>query len=284
MSPVQTRHDIRASFADAIVKNGYAEIPEDPEWLPIRFTIVCEGMVTITEEPQLAALFPWRTLARDAYGDGYEQEVGLVFRHDREHKWVFHYTEDARFEDMVPSDLPDEVPMFLSVLRDLNRAAMENALFIARALDEMNASKGLYAGSLERRLWGGRAITRVLRYLTAADGESDAYPHTDRGIFTNHWGATHTGLYVYRPDKSRERVNETSDDSIAFFTGRKIGAVTRGALGFGTPHGVRYSRKGVRDDRYSVVTFVHPKSSADDAAWLHAHAEEIKTLERSLKL
>ena len=72
-------------------------------------------------------------------------------------------------------------------------------------------------------------------------------------------------------------------NSVVFFTGRKIGAVCRGALGLGTPHGVRYDRQ-VDEDRVSCITFFHPGTDPDDAQWLKDHAAEIKALEQSLVL
>jgi hypothetical protein len=271
------------AVAETIMRDGYVEMPVDEKFLRPRLKRIRRGMERITEDPQLAALFPWRIHQQDHYGKNYAQEVGLVLRTDDEHKWILHETDESGFAEMQEVRDDVELRLFFSALRDLGSMGRENALKIAIAFDEMNKSHKWYNGSFADRIRRGRAITRVLRYLRAFPGTSDAFTHIDRGGITNHWGASHTGLYVYRPDGSRERVNETNDNSVVLFPGRKFAAIMEGKLGRGTPHGVKYERK-IDEDRYSFITFVHPASDKDEANWLVARDAEFKAFERTLRL
>ena len=271
------------AIAETVLKNGYVEISIEQQFLRPRLEIVRKGMERISDDPALAKLFPWRIHEQDAYGEKYAQEIGLVKRTDDEHKWIFHYTPETLFEEIPEVQADPELQKFFCALRDLDSRGRLHARMFATSFDDKNSELKAYTGLLSARLSRGRAITRVLRYLRAFPGTADAFTHIDRGAITNHWGASHTGLYVYRPDGSRERVDETSNNSVVLFPGRKFAALAEGKLGLGTPHGVKYDRK-IDEDRYSFITFVHPVSSKNEADWLLARDAEIKTYERTLRL
>jgi hypothetical protein len=270
-------------LAGRILTEGYAEVPVDRRFLQPRLEIIRAGMERITSDPALVKIFPWRMLEEDHYGKDYRQEVGLVLRKDDEHKWIFHYTPEAEFERIPAVHSDPDLMLFLEALHDLDIKGRQNALRFATSFDEKNPVLKAYSGSFAERVRNGRGITRILRYLRAFPGTADAFTHIDRGGITNHWGASHTGLYVYRPDGSRERVDETSNESVVLFPGRKFGAITKGKLGLGTPHGVKYDR-AVDEDRYSFITFIHPASTKAEAAWLIERDAEIKAFEHTLRL
>lgn len=273
------------TLAEAILNNGYVEIEINPNFLRPRLKAIQAGLERITDSPKLAALFPWRVLEQDAYGQKYAQEVGLVLRTDDEHKWIFHYTPDAKFERMPEVRRDPHLCDFFDAHRDLDEKARKHAFMLATSLDEKNREINAYKGSLVHRISRGRIISRDLRYLRAHPGKSDAFPHLDRSLLTNHWGATQTGLMVRTPGANGQwkRVDERSCSSVGMFPGRKFGAVSRGSLGFGTLHGVKYDR--LEDvDRYSFISFIHPASNAGDATFLMEHDDELKAHERSFAL
>jgi hypothetical protein len=270
------------SVAEAVLTNGFAEIGADSSVAP-DLRNIREGMKLLTENPSLAERFPWRKLRADDYGDKYCPEVGLVKRDDEEHKYIFQYTRSPA-GGFSPAYEPDLL-FFWASLENLTARAHATALETAKQIDRFHGQMetSAYGGSLATRVKGGTAITRVLRYLPSPSCGTDAFTHIDRGIFAVHLGATHTGLYMYKPSGQRVRVDETSGNRVVIFPGRKFAAIARGYWGFGTPHGVKYDRV-INEDRYSFVTFVHPKSNKSDAKWLLDHDEEIKKFERSIML
>ncbi len=271
------------TVGETILHQGYVEFPIEERFLRPRLEIIRSGMERITEDPGLAKLFPWRVLEEDHYGKAYAQEVGLVLRTDDEHKWIFHYAIDAHFEDMPEVRRDVGLREFFDAHRELDARARENVLAIAASVDILNAKLGAYNGSMVERFSRGRIISRDLRYLRAYPGKSDAFPHLDRGGITNHWGASQTGLMVHTPFDEWKRIDETTCSKVGLFPGRKFGAISHGKLGRGTLHGVKYDR--LEDvDRYSHISFAHPVSDANEAAWLLERDAELKAYERSFSI
>jgi hypothetical protein len=241
------------------------------------------GMRLMTESGELRKKFPFFSFKKDAYGEKYEQEAGLKHEtRDGENKYVFQYIREAYANGRRGSfDVPDLRPFF-AVLQNLDQRALDISLALAEHLDHIGGDSRPYTGSMLRRIARGTRVTRVLRYLPVENESSDAYPHIDRSIFSVHWGATHQGLWLYMPDGSRIRTDETDAGNVCLFTGRKYAAATRDSAA-GCPHGVKYERTD-GEDRYSFITFVHPEPLDEDVAWLLENDASLKTYERSLTL
>ncbi len=260
-------------------RNNSIELSANPALVRSRSAAVMSGMRTLTEDPDLRSLFPWHTHIADTYGPKYEQEAGLKHdQNDGENKFVFQYIRGAAYGAEAQARYGE----FLTAVSDLDTKAREYALGIAECIDTSYGRNKPYSGSLYERIHLGTSVTRVLRYLPTEGGSSDAYPHIDRSLITIHWKASHQGLYIFLPDGSKVRIKECSNDAVCAFFGRKYIAATQ-QIGNGCPHGVRYDRKP-GEDRYSIVTFVHPAAIDSDVLWLLAHDADIKAKERQIKL
>lgn len=260
-------------------QNNSVELSADPAFLRSRSAAVMSGMQILTESEDLCALFPWHTHVADAYKNKYEQEAGLKHeRSDGENKFVFQYIRGAEYG----ADAHARCGAFLSAVSDLDAKAREYALGIAECVDTSYGRNKPYSGSLYERISLGTSVTRVLRYLPTALGASDACPHIDRSLLTIHWKASHQGLYIFQPDGSKTRIKECYNNAVCAFFGRKYIAATQ-EIGNGCPHGVKYDRRP-GEDRYSIVTFVHPYAIESDVEWLLAHDADIKAKERLIKL
>ncbi|MDR3570850.1 MAG: 2OG-Fe(II) oxygenase family protein [Candidatus Pacebacteria bacterium] len=276
-----SRHFQAMNAELAIMRNGYTEAPIEKDFLKSRFNVVRTGMRRITNDPALQTLFNWHIHDCDAYGTHYAQEVGLTFRNDTERKWTFQYTPEAycaqRYEQ-------SDVGAFMSALHDLDSKAREISLPLAARFDARRLATEpahRYPGSMAKRIREGRCITRVLRYPW--NSANDAHPHFDRSLFSIHWGATHPGLVLFDNDYNRTRVRDVGFESVLVFPGRKYAAIGRGDFGFGTPHGVRNERT-TGEDRYTIVSFVHPVADGGDVAWLLSHHDEIQAFAKTLSL
>lgn len=274
-----------------IVRDGFALVNVNPAFLNPRIAAIRRGMQRVTDDPELARLFPFYVFSEDKYGGNYSKEVGLKLRDDDEHKWFFHHMLAAYSLDKLPKHRNSEYGSFFVALRDLNTKAMEIAAALAEQFDACNHNKPMiykYGGSMAEVVRAGECIDRVLRYLVRQETTRvDAKPHIDRSIFTIDWGASHKGLKILRKsDNTWVDVDITKPGLIAVFPGKKFGAVTdpeRARLGFGTPHGVKYERENNRD-RYAIVSFVHPKARLEHARWLTANYPMISEYERSLRI
>ncbi len=252
------------------------------------------------EESVVAMSFPENSYVRDEFGEPFE--FGILApktggeKGDRAgffdtvsgrktedaNKRRFHYL--TSLITAVPSHLFERHFDLFAALEALNRSAMEVAIGIARALDEDNPDMPLarrYVGSLARRLEGGVAVTRLIRYGNIAGNAPDAQVHRDRGFLTVHAYASAPGLVIYDGEDRPTRIRgETDPTSVAVFTGEKFWGSTRGKLGFGAPHGVYDARRGEpqgspREDRITIVTFVHDRLTWGDKKWMRHHAKEL---------
>ncbi len=273
----------------AIKRSGFLEIPVDARFLWPCILAVRDGLKMITEDPVRQRHFPWHDLTKDLYGPKYTQEVGLKKTEpgDSENKFTFHYSP-GMLSELHGARVPvKEYAEFFHALHKLDQWSLKIALNVAEAFDAANRLDGKYPGSMVEKLKSGTRVIRALRYRNKNDDLPDAKPHVDRSHFTIHTWSSHSGLKMVRPDGSLAPVNETAVDMVAVFPGEKFAAVTRGALGFGTPHGVRDERRqnGTRDeDRYAIVCFVHPGPDQDDADWLLNNRDRIEQLEATLAI
>jgi hypothetical protein len=90
--------------------------------------------------------------------------------------------------------------------------------------------------------------------------------HIDRNCVTIHWWSSRPGLYVFGPDGRKYSTNETAQDRIAMFPGKKFVGLTDCKYGLGTPHGVvDRMRAESLEDRFAIVTFVHSALTKEQA-------------------
>lgn len=270
------------NFDRSLMEDGYVEF--ETSEVAADFSLIKDGMRYITNDPRFLAALPWRIHEADAYGPAYEQETGLRAPepHKQDYKYVLQFTPDMVMDRSVLSE--PIVRSLFAALGRIDEHAREAALHVAVALDRRRRFPHSIATALE----SGRVITRVLRYLPKRDETPDAKVHIDRSFLTVHYWSSHPGLRIFDPRGGIVPVRETSSRDIVVFPGRKFAALSRGTLGYGTPHGVRDERRknGSHggEDRYAIVSFVHPKSTVEDAAWLHAHRDEIARFEAGFAL
>jgi hypothetical protein len=272
----------RRSANLAIRRDGFIEVAVNPYALSQCIDLVRGGMQAITDDPHGLQKFPWRNLVEDAYGPKYAQEVGLKTTKtgDSESKWTFHYSYGIEASTSGPQLI--EHAKFFDALRWFDHWSLAIALKVAQTFDAANRIEQTYPGSMVQRLQSGTRVIRVLRYRKKEDDKPDATMHVDRSLFTIHAWSSHAGLRIRSPDHTVCSIQETSCEAAAVFPGEKYAAVTRGAFGFGTPHGVRDERRatGIRqEDRYAIVCFVHPETQLNDAEWLKTNRHLIEAYE-----
>lgn len=275
-----------AEIVGTLDRQGFLEFSVEERVFKKRFIAIKAGMEKITDDPRLQALFPWGSLCFDDYGPGYEQECGLTKRDDDEQKFIFQYSPEANMASGI--ELDSVLTHFFEALYEIDQEARRLSTIVATCFDVLrrDTPEPLYPMSLMELLRGGRIITSVIRYLTKKIPAPDAKLHHDRSLFTVHWGATHGGLVLISPDGTPHRIQETSMSRVAIFPGRKFAACTRGLLGLGTPHGVRDERTATTrdEDRYSLISFVHPSSNVKDARWIATHQSEFDTAIQAISL
>lgn len=267
---------------ETVLRHGFVEVPMSENWLTDNVNQVLKGMRLITEDRSLGSQFPWHAHMTDEYGKGYEQEVGLEHKEDDEKKWKFQYMSDAYGRGEEASS---ELKSFFCALHELESEALALALALAEEFDDHNGAKSTmrkYPGRLRQKLLHATCVTRILRYPKWMHATQRAKTHIDRSFMTAHWFGTHEGLMLHTPRGTWERINETSCNNTVLFPGEKFAATTRSMLGtYGTPHGV-WCDEALTEDRYAIVSFVHPKADSDDCAWLSQHKHLIKEYENSL--
>lgn len=267
--------------AATILRDGFVEESISPTFLQPRITAIHAGMRLLTQDSSLASRFPWQVFASDAYGADYNQEVGFEFKDDDEKKSKFQYASGA-FADVIESGRVEALREFFRALDDLDRAAKQLALRYAQSFDSYAERHGIeYGAPLVEKLIGGVCVTRLLCYPPGKHTVRRAKTHVDRCFLTPHWWGSHRGLKLHSRG-AWQGVDETALDKIAIFPGEKFAACTHGAFGtYGTPHGV-WCDEDLLEDRYAVVSFVHPRANAADCAWLREHARHIKEFEAQL--
>ncbi len=275
----------------SLKNRGMVEISrQNPAYAEQLYRTVQVGLMLLTENPDYAKFFPFTTIEIDAYGNRYEQEVGLRIPEEGkgDKKFVFQFSSSALHGMHTDPALHD----FFGALMQIEMDAKRIAHSIAACFDHINGYKETmlkYPGKLVESLDRGRCITRVLRYQQRDSGSTvpDAKIHIDRSFLTIHHWSSHPGLRVFDRNSKPHTVNETSADTVAVFPGKKFAALTRGFHGYGTPHGVLDERRGKdtddTTDRFAIVSFVHPRPQPDHAAWLHNHRSEIEAYEKSFK-
>lgn len=277
-----TRYLARHRSRETMLRRGFVEVPMSERWLADNVDHVLKGMYLMTEDKALGEQFPWHAYTADEYGRGYEQEVGLEHKVDDEKKWKFQYMSAAYGRGETA---PSALKPFFCALHELESEALALVLALAEEFDDRNRAKSTmhkYPGRLKSKLARATCVTRILRYPKWIHATQRAKTHIDRSFMTAHWFGTHEGLMLYTPNGAWERINETSCNNTVLFPGEKFAATTRSMLGtYGTPHGV-WCDENLTEDRYAIVSFVHPQADNDDCAWLSQHKHLIKEFEDSL--
>ncbi len=111
---------------------------------------------------------------------------------------------------------------------------------------------------------------RLLRYLCDGTEPGIAQRHRDQCFLTIHIRSDRPQLWLANRDNTQiiENAQETRDDSVLMFLGRKCWEITRGKLD-GIVHGVldpTFGQEG-RSPRHTVVSFHHAGVNNEDRKW-----------------
>lgn len=279
-----------------LLETGYVEFDIDPGILLHNTSPLVQGMQMLTGEPEYEKYLPGHIASIDEVG--WKMEAGVFRRNDhdakggKENKYFFHFAPHARAPGTHEFKVFRE---FLSSCEALNTAAKEIGLLLALEIDSLHQEKGLALPQLHPALRYAHTITRILRYLDLGENETsaDAYTHLDRSVFSVHWLSTHPGLIIFDRDGRPHKVLEMAYTKVAVFLGMKFAGIfagngrvreARGIYGFGTPHGVRDTRRRDRmrfEDRFAFVSFVHAMISSGTAQWIRKKKDEMVAYERA---
>lgn len=253
------RVHLRSTLVEDIASQGFCSQPIHPDFLAERLPCIMDGMKRITENPYRHRHFPWRMLPQDLYGLDQEIEYGLRLpEQGKPRKYVFHYV--LEIEDLLHGVMPaHEYVKFLWALRGVTLMSYKLATAVAEQFDQKN--QGAFSGSLLERIQKGRVVVRILRYA-GAQYAPRAQTHFDRSAITLHLHASHPGLVLFGADHAPREFPATDSGLVAIFPGAKFIAATKGRYGLLTPHGVRAST--TPDDRYALVSFIHPEARPED--------------------
>lgn len=272
----------RLSYRDAatrILYDNNAQIDIDPKLLMHAMPVISNGIHALIGDAEAREFFRSRILGRDEVG--WESDVGLYRRSDREQKWFFHeLLEKPIWDETHPVFL--RYREFIETVRLVAQRSKDLVHAIAREMDEqlgLCPEDGLAAS-----IAAGRMMARVLCYLEDQEQEkADATSHFDRSGFTVHAFSTHPGLVLIDNAGNEVRVAETDPSKVAVFVGKKFAGFTGGHYGYGCIHGVRDPRRGVQkqyERRVALVLFAHPKLTERMAAWIRDHKDLFESLEK----
>lgn len=260
---------------------GFVELSIEPDFLLMQMPIIKNGMRELTEGSD-APLFSDYVCSIDEMG--WEHNSGLTRRTDDEQKWFFHNYECTRHDLRMRGAPVETYANFFNSLGALNARALHIAAMFARMFDDVMPRKA-YADSFEFKVNSGCAVTRVLRYLPRNSEKADAKVHLDRSGITVHWWSSRAGLVVFGQDLQKHRIHETAHDRICVFPGKKFAGVTNGEYGPGAPHGVIDQERSHSDeDRFAIVTFVHPALSKAEVRTIKSMKLAFDDLEERCKL
>ncbi|MEI7719599.1 MAG: hypothetical protein WCI89_00075 [bacterium] len=116
----------------------------------------------------------------------------------------------------------------------------------------------------------GASRLRLLRYLCDGERPGIAQRHRDQCFITIHIRSDRPQLWLANRGNTQiiEDAQETRDDSVLIFLGRKAWEITRGDLD-GIVHGVldpTFGETG-RPPRHTVVSFLHASVSQAEREW-----------------
>lgn len=154
----------------------------------------------------------------------------------------------------------------------------ELVLIMQEVAEEMDRQMPGYSFAARFNACNHQHVLRLLRYL--CDGPPEiALAHRDQCFLTAHPRSDRSGpLWLLDSNGTIiEDAEETRDDSILLFLGRKAWEVTRGKLQ-GVPHGVkdRLCNAGtLRTPRHTAVAFSHVDRTAADLAFFKENASAL---------
>ncbi|MBL8158341.1 hypothetical protein JNK62_02315 [bacterium] len=282
-------YDLRETIREAggvetFLRQGFLQIRYDPSVLAEHTPAIINDVRRMIDGEDRDAF------AADIFGRdevGWQHDSGLYRRSEREQKWFFHCFKETADRMIARAAPVDRYTDLFHAMEDLNRRSLGIATLVGTLLDEYHAANGIQVPySLEQSFIGGACVTRTLRYLERAVGKPDATAHIDRAGITVHWWGSRQGLVVIDESGTRHRILETEYDTICIFPGKKFGAITKYAYGHGTLHGVVDTAResGATDDRFAVVSFVHPTLTKEEAAQVLAHEQTCAEIEQKYAL
>jgi hypothetical protein len=255
---------------------GFAEI-EAPPVLDAVWNDIVEGMRRLVGDSKAHGYCLSQVSGVDEVG--WDRDIGLYERKDREHKWFFHYEVKAKVA--LPAAIPG-YELFFKALGQCSEEAVRIATAVAAACDRV---LGANNAPLSEQIARGFVMTRVLLYKPIPALVQDASDHFDRSGLTIHWCTTNPGLVVYDTDRRRYRVAECETSRVAVFPGKKFPGFYQDANLIRGLHGVADARRDTAEfnehaaPRVSLVSFVHPTLTPDMVRWIRGHAHVFKAIE-----
>lgn len=259
------------SAAHAILgHDGFSELAIHDNVLENVWPLLQAGILRMTKDSDAQARFAPRVAGTDELG--WEKDVGLHRRTDRENKWFFHYMP-GEFAPLAEDSYRD----FLRACHALSKSAQSRTVEVAREIERFKGA------GLVRAVQDGWVMTRILCYLDREIEKPDATTHFDRSGFTVHWASTHPGLILFDMQGRRHSVSELRTDHAAVFPGKKFPGFYQDPRLIRGCHGVRDGRRDSVDGsikpRIAVVSFVHMKLDSDMARWIHGHKSRFDAIE-----
>lgn len=289
VAPLTTAATLDAA-ADALLEHGYVRLLMPTVAKHIRPIIT--GFKRLTEDPNRAKLVV--SALRERHQDG-ANDLGLreVRRGGTKHnprpdeiaegrtqydetKYVFHYNGRALgyWADMG-CIIHEHAPFFLELGMLQGRCTLL-AYEMAERLDRKMPGYQ-FVNRLREAEQAGRV--RLLRYLCDGHLPGIAQRHRDQDFITVHVHSDRPQLWL--ADRNNERIlenaEETREDSVLIFFGRKAWEITRGKLQ-GIVHGVldpTFGEKN-RSPRHTIVSFMHATVTPSEEAWAQAHIRDLK--------
>lgn len=270
-----------AGGIEKMLAEGFLQIEYDPSFLAEHVPPILEGLERMTKSDDRDAF------AADIFGYdevGWKHDSGLYRRNEREQKWFFHCYKETSSRMMDRGAPVRKYGDFFLAMDALNRRALLHAQILSMMYDEYHAALGrTLPYSLRKAFENGYSVTRGLAYLERALGKPDATLHFDRDGWTTHWWASRQGLIALSRLLKKIRILEVEFDRICVFGGKKFGGITEYEYGIGLPHGVVDTAResGATDDRFGIVSFVHPTLTPEEAARILAHEPICEAFEQA---
>ncbi len=274
--------------AQNLLEHGFTRLVSN---LPQRFNAVVPPFARLTQEPEGELLKIDHP--RERHADG-TSDLGLRIarkgdkklnpRPDEiaegritydETKFVYHHNDRALGYFGQHQQLLRRHREFFFASSLLHNECNVLALEIAENLD--NYLPGYH---FAQRLMKVQSMSRLrlLRYLCNGTSPSIAQQHRDQCFLTIHIKSDRPGLWL--ADRRNEYIiadaEETRDDSVLLFFGRKAWEFTRGRLQ-GIVHGVVDTtyESADRKPRHTGVDFQHIELSYEDLEWSGQHVREL---------
>ena len=266
-----------------LLQQGSATIEMPKGFLAKHVPIILDGMRRMTDDPELHKVFAATVIGHDEAGNDYDAGLWHKIGDSGDIKHFFHdWSIDHPLREHWMQQPSFEA--FFASCEAVGALSKEIILSFARAIDELDRSKGNYCG-LAEAVTRGSWVLRCLRYPPRMDALPDAKVHFDRAFGTVHLYGSDQGLMIfdreYHPHLAH---SETSFNLANVMLGKKFAAITNGRYGLGTLHGVRRkdrtSEKNI-DDRSVLVVFIHGVLTTKQAEILSGFESNFESVART---